>query len=415
MIAAMVAWCMAGGMLSAGDWPAFRGPQGNGVAREDRAPLHWGPDQNVRWKTALPGPGNGSPIVASGRVFLTCADSEGKERSLYCFDRKTGKQLWVRTVEFPEVELTHKTNPYCASTPASDGARVVVWHGSAGLYCYDLDGTELWSKDLGDVRHMWGFGSSPIIHRGKVILNHGPGVETFMAALDLKTGDLLWKTEEPGGANDGEKRMVGSWSTPVVATVDGKEQILCSMATRVVAYDPQNGEILWTVGGLPSERGDLVYTSPMLAGDFGVAMGGYKGPAIGFKLGGSGDVTDSNRAWREEDRQPQRIGSGVVIGDYLYLANAGPSTAQCIEIKTGKELWVDRLNGGDHWGSVVLAAGRLYVTNQKGTTHVLKPNPEKLELLASNSLDEGCNTTPAVSDGEIFLRTDEHLYCIAEE
>jgi outer membrane protein assembly factor BamB len=166
---------------------------------------------------------------------------------------------------------------------------------------------------------------------------------------------------------------------------------------------------------LPSERGDLVYTSTVIAGNLGVAMGGYKGPAIGFKLGGSGDVTDTNRIWREEDKQPQRIGSGVVVGNHLYVANAGPSTAQCIDIETGKDLWVDRLDGGDHWGSVVMAAGRLYVTGQKGITHVFKPNPEKLELLASNDLGESSNATPAISDGQIFLRTDGHLYCIAEE
>jgi outer membrane protein assembly factor BamB len=185
--------------VRAGDWPQFRGPLGNGVAQEYKAPLHWGPTNNVRWKATLPGPGNSSPIVSHGRVFVTCAEDSGKKRNLYCFDRRTGKQLWMRTVEFPIVEPTHQSNPYCGSTPVADGARVVVWHGSPGVFCYDFDGKELWKKDLGEVRNEWGYGSSPILHRGKVILNFGPGDRAFLAALDLKTGKLLWKYDEPGG------------------------------------------------------------------------------------------------------------------------------------------------------------------------------------------------------------------------
>ncbi len=411
----VIASSLLGSVLQAADWPAFRGLHGDGIAIEESAPLTWSADKNVKWKSNLPGPGNGSPIVSNGRVFLASGDAQGKKRSLLCFDRATGEKLWTKTVDFPEVEPTHETNPYCASTPVADGRRVVVWHGSAGFFCYDFDGNELWSKDVGDVKHIWGFGSSPILYDGKVILNHGPGVQTFMVALNAETGEVVWKQEEPGGANDRAGKMVGSWSTPIVTKVDGKDQLICSMPTRVVAYDPDDGKILWSCGGLPSERGDLVYTSPVIAGKLGIAMGGYKGPAIGFKLGGSGDITETGRIWREEDKQPQRIGSGVVVGNHLYVANAGPSTVQCIDVATGKDVWVDRLDGGDLWGSMVLAAGRLYVTNKKGITHVFKPNPEKLELLASNDLGEASNTTPAISNGEIFLRTDGHLYCIAGE
>ena len=228
----------------ASDWPAFRGPNGNGVASEDRAPLHWGPEENVRWKVALPGPGNSSPIVSRGRVFVTCAEDAGKKRNLYCFARPTGERLWVRTVEFPGVEPTHRTNPYCASTPVADGSRIVVWHGSAGVFCYDYDGTEVWHTELGTIRHDWGYASSPLIHHGKVILNFGPGSQTFLAALDLRTGDLLWKHSEPGGLDTTDQRMVGSWSTPVVVKIDGRDQILCSMPTRVIACDPDTGALV---------------------------------------------------------------------------------------------------------------------------------------------------------------------------
>jgi outer membrane protein assembly factor BamB len=398
----------------AADWPAFRGPSGDGIATEDKAPLHWGPEKNVRWRASLPGPGNSSPIVSQGKVFVTCAENEGKKRNLFCFDRRSGEKLWVRTVEYPAVEPTHRTNPYCASTPVTDGSNVVVWHGSAGVYCYDFEGRELWKHELGETRHDWGYASSPILYRDKVILNFGPGSRTFLAALALKDGQILWKLDEPGGLDATDKRMVGSWSTPVVIEVDGNPLILCSMPTRVIGCDPQSGSLLWHCGGLATEKVDMVYPSPVVSDGIGVAFTGWvNGPAICFKLGGSGDVTATNRLWLE--KQTQRIGSGVIVDGRLFIVCSGPGIAQCMECKTGKILWSDRLEGGESWSSVVLAAGRLYSTSRRGVTTVFRPNPEKLEVLAMNDLGEPSHATPAISDGQIFLRTDAKLYCIAED
>lgn len=402
------------GWVDAGDWPAFRGPTGDGVSSETAAPTSWGLDEHVKWKAELPGPGNSSPIVSNGRVFVTCATDQGKQRHLFCYDRTNGRKLWTRTVEYDAVEKTHKTNPYCAPTPAADGERVVVWHGSAGLYCYDFDGQPLWKNDLGRCTHMWGYASSPVIHEGKVIQFVGPGEETFLAAVDLITGKTLWRTDEPGGADANDPRLVASFSTPVIVPVNGRHQIVLSAPTRVVGYDPETGAILWWCNGLPSPRGDLVYSSVTVADGIGIALGGYKGPEMGFTLTGRGDVTASHRLWYNADNTPQRIGSGVIVGDHYYICNAGPGTAQCLELETGEEVWKARLPGGNHWGSVVLAGGLLYSTNQDGTTHVFRPTPEKFELVASNELGESSNATPAVSDGEIFIRTDEHLYCIAD-
>ncbi len=398
----------------AGDWPGFRGPAGTGVSDETGLPTNWSKTENVKWRIALPADGNSSPIVSNGRVFVTSASSDGKERSLICFDRKDGRQLWEKTVGFDKVEPTHKTNPYGASTPAADGKRVVVWHGSAGLNCYDFEGKELWSLDLGDASHIWGYASSPVISGNNVYLNFGPGKQTFMAGIDMSAGKAFWTHEEAGGNNDRNGRMVGSWSTPVLAEVDGKQQLICSMPTRVVAYNPEGGELLWSCKGLSGKNGDLVYTSPLIGEGIGVAMGGYTGPAIGFKLGGSGDITETGRLWHNTKGNPQRIGSGVIIGKYVYMANAGPGYLQCIDAETGKETWRDRGPGGNHWGAIVYADGRLYVTNQKGSTLVFKPNPEKFESIATNDLGETSNSTPAVSDGEIFIRTFKALYCIAD-
>jgi len=395
----------------AADWPQFRGPQRNGISPETNFPLTWGPDKNIKWKAPLPQPGNSSPIVSGGRVFITCAeDAHGTRRSLYCFDVKDGKKLWVQTVSYEQLDPTHQRNPYCASTPAADGRRVVVWHGSAGVHCYDHDGKELWSRDLGTFRHIWGYASSPIIYGNSIILNCGPGARSFVIALDLTSGKTLWQNDEPGGAEDRDPagKWVGSWATPVVGTVDGKDQILVAQSHHVNAYDPKTGTILWTCGG----TGDLAYADVMIGDGIAVAAAGYGGSSIGFKLGGSGDVTDSDRLWRAE-RNPQRIGTGVVIGPNLFMVSE--PALSCIEMSTGRELWKHREPTQTFWGSIVCAGDRLYVTSQQGTTLVYAADAKEFRLLGANALGEPSNSTPALSDGRIFLRTAEHLYCIAEK
>ncbi len=406
---------LATASVKAADWPAFRGPQNDGVAAETTAPTSWSATENVKWKAPLPRPGNGSPIVAAGRVFVTSAEeADGKGRSLYCFDATEGKQLWVQTVKYDKVKSTHKTNPYCGTTPVCDGKRVVVWHASAGLKCYDLEGTELWSRDLGEFDHIWGYGTSPILHKGNVILYTGPGTRNFVTAINLESGKTVWETDEPldaeGSRNAGGKYQ-GSWSTPVIVQVDGADQIVAMMTTRVNGYDPATGKVLWTCQGLRHGKGDLAYSSPVVSGDLCFVTGGFGGPAMAFKLGGSGDITDSNQLWRKE-RQPQSIGSGVAVGGYVYRPNAGPGTTDCIDPKTGEVQWTERC--GSQWASIVKVGDLLYSTDQDATTTVYKANPEEFELVAKNKLDDECNATPAVADNHLFIRTDQGLFCIGE-
>jgi outer membrane protein assembly factor BamB len=411
LLAILISACLVASSR-AGDWPAFRGPNGDGISSEKNVPLKWGPTENIRWKTPLPAPGNSSPIVSQGRVFLTCATDQGKSRGLYCFDRKTGELLWSRIVPYAEPDPTHETNPCCGSSPAADGDRVVVWHGSAGVHCYDYAGNPLWSRDLGAFKQIWGYGSSPVIHEDKVILNCGPGERTFVTAINKRDGKTIWQMDEPGGAS-GEKgapEWIGSWSTPVVARVNGRNQILVSLPDHLNAYKPEDGAILWSCDGL----GKLVYTSPAVGDGVVVSMGGYHGPAIGVRLGGSGNVTVTHRLWQSTAKNPQRIGTGVVVGKHIYMANE-QHIAQCIELESGKELWHARMPGGVIWASPVLAEDRLYVPTQNGSTVVFRPNPERFELLAENELDEPSNSTLAVSDGQIFLRTFQNLYCVGEK
>jgi len=413
------------GLSHADDWPGFRGPSGNGITPEKTAPAEWSATKNVKWKAALPRKGNGSPIVSNGRVFVTCVEDDemvGKKRSLYCFDRKDGKKLWVNTVDYPKADekdnedTTHTTNPQCSSTPAADGKAVVVWHASAGLHAYDFEGKELWKRDLGEFRHVWGYGTSPVIHGGKVLLHTGPGKRVFVTAINLSDGKTLWETDEPqkfskGDISHNEKDLwTGSWSTPIVTKVGDHEQVLCAMSSRVVAYDLATGKIVWWCDGISTPKGDTVaYSSLIVAGDLCVVIGGFNGSGFAVRLGGTGDVTATHQAWRNP-KFPQSIGSGVAVGEHVYLPFDGPIF--CLDPKTGKTVWKER--GGVFWGSAVYAAGRVYITDQKGATIVFKPSPEKLEQIAKNELGEESNSTPAVSDGQIFIRTFKNLYCIGE-
>jgi len=401
------------GPVVAEDWPFFRGPTRDGKSL-DAAPLEWGKDKNIKWSVKLPRPGNSSPIVTGSHVLLNCAeDAGGVNRSLYCFDRATGNKLWSQTVKYELKEPTHNTNPYCASTPATDGKLVVVWHGSAGLYCYDLSGKQVWKYETGPRRHIWGYGSSPIIHAGVVYLNCGPGAGHYVVAINLADGKELWKIDEPRAADDKfaeSKGWVGSWSSPMVAKINGQEQLLIFQSSKVNGYDIKTGKILWSAAG----TGDLAYTDVMIdaKSGIGLALGGYGGAGIGFSLGSTPDTAPGKQLWRTTDKPPQRIGSGVIVGNHVYLPSE-PSI-QCIDITTGKIAWSHRQPGASYWSSIVSSGDRLYATTQNGTTLVFSPDPSGFKLLATNVLGESTNATPAISKGQIFLRTSQHLFCIGE-
>jgi outer membrane protein assembly factor BamB len=408
----------------AGDWPAWRGPRGIGVSDEKDLPTKWSSKENVRWRVPLPGPGNSTPIVSRGRVFVTQA--VGERRTLLCFDRRDGTLVWQAGVTTNEKEPTHDTNPYCGASPVSDGERVIASFASDGLFCYDFAGKELWRRtDLGRQIHIWGNGASPVIYGDLCYLNFGPGETTYLLALNKRTGDIVWKKDEETGygkpatpdvrgGNREKAEYIGSWTTPVMMNVEGRDQLLMSWPRRLVAYDPENGDELWTCSGL----NPLVYTSPIYDEGIVVAMGGFGGTTIavragGRATGGSGDVTESRRLWLL-DKQPQRIGSGVVHDGHIYIHN-DPGIAECYELQTGKQVWRERLSGegssGVNWSSVMLAGGNCYTINQGGDCFVFKASP-KFELVSVNSLGEHSNSSIVPSEGELFIRTYEALWCI---
>jgi outer membrane protein assembly factor BamB len=396
-----------------GDWPAFRGPSGNGISLERGLPVQWSAAEGIAWAVELPMPGNSSPIVVGDRVFLTGAMEKGAERVLLCYDRDNGDLLWHNSLPFKGSEPTHETNPYCAATPASDGQRVFVWHGSAGIVAYDLDGRQLWHRDLGPFTHIWGNASSPVLFEDTVILYAGPGPRCLLMALDKATGNTIWERELSDVAADGGDSVEtwnGSWSTPVLHNLDGRPELILSLPGYVAGYNPRTGQEYWRCGGLTK----LVYTSPVVGKDVVVAMSGFMGASMGLRRPGadaSGDVTSTHQLWRIE-RNPQRIGTGILIGEHLYLVNE-PGVAECIEARTGRSLWKERL-GKVTWGSIIYADTRLYATDSDGTTFVINPSPAKLDLIARNLLEspQVTRATPSFSDGQIFLRTYDKLYCI---
>ena len=389
----------------ADNWPQWRGPEGTGVCAEKNLPTQWSTNQNIRWKIALPEPGNSTPILWRDRVFLTQAI--GKQRMLMSLDRANGKVLWQSGVTNAEKEPTHATNPDCSGSPMTDGERVIVSFGSPGLYCYDFAGKELWHRDLGKQLHMWGVSSSPVIHGDLCFLNFGPGERTFLIAVNKKTGATVWQHDEPGGAAD---KYIGSWSTPLVIKANGRDELILTFPQRVAAFEPKSGREMWTCRGL----NPLVYTSPIYADGIIVAMGGFNGTALAVKAGGSGDVTATNRLW-QLPKTKQRIGSAVIADGHIYILN-DPGVAECFELRSGKLVWEQRLKGpaakADNWSSLVLAGDNLYAVNQGGDGFVFKASP-KFQVVSTNRLGELTRASVAVSDGELFIRTYKNLWCVS--
>ncbi len=413
-------------LASADDWPAWRGPTGQGRSAEQALPLRWSATENVRWKVKLPAAGNSTPIIWGDRVFITQANdvtlwppkvpknfaggssagghAVAEKRSVLCFRRTDGKLLWQRDVVYREKEITHPTNPFCSASPVTDGERVIASHGSAGLVCYDLDGKELWRYDVGKLEHLWGTASSPILYGDLCIQWCGPGDRQFLLAVNKKTGVKVWETPEPDGDTGiTTKRFRGSWSTPLIARVDGRDQLLFAVPGKVKGYDPQTGKELWSASG----PGSYCYSSPLFVDGLAIF-----GPGL-VKLGGTGDLS--------KDRLRYKVGSmyistAVIAGDYLYTYN-GAGVPGCYEWKTGKDLWKSQIEGRPGgttaWGSPVHAAGRIYITDQQGSTFVFAAG-RQYQLLAANPLAERCNASIAVAHGNLFIRTHRHLWCIGK-
>ncbi|MED5278083.1 MAG: PQQ-binding-like beta-propeller repeat protein, partial [Verrucomicrobiota bacterium] len=322
-----------------GNWSSWRGDlAGTGIVRDGDLPLKWDTKKNVRWRVPLPDRGNSTPIVWGDKVFITQATESDKQRSVICFDKKNGALLWQKGVKYTKPEQTHKTNPYCSGSPVTDGRVVVANYASAGVAAYDLDGEELWHRDLGPQEHVWGNGTSPVLFGDICILYHGPGPNSTLYGLDKLSGRTLWKRkiEEKDDAKrvDGFRGrnggINGAFTTPIVVEVNGRHEVILSGANILWAFNPEDGGELWKCSGL----NPLVYTSPVYDGNVVLSMGGYFGASIAVKPGGKGDVT-AKRVWHDPRSKKNRLGTAVIRNGYAFFANMS-GFAECVDMKTGK-------------------------------------------------------------------------------
>ncbi|MBM4032629.1 MAG: PQQ-like beta-propeller repeat protein [Planctomycetes bacterium] len=403
-----------------GDWPEFRGPWGNGHAAPPGdakplgLPLTWSETENVKWKTAVPHRGWSTPVVLGGQVWLTTATTDGTDYFGVCVDAETGKVLFNERLfhaDKPE-PLGNTVNCYASPSPAIEKGRVYLHFGSYGTACLDTASHKvLWERRDIYCRHYRGPGSSPIFFENLLILTFDGVDVQFLIALDKATGATVWKTPrsmvwddvDAQGRPAAEGDFHKGFSTPLVATVGGKPQMVSPSSKCAYSYDPLTGKELWKV----HHTAHTAVLRPVFGAGLVIFCTGLGGPALwAVKPDGQGDVTNSHVAWKVGQGAP-RTPSPVIVGELLYMVS-DDGLVTCLEAATGKVVWTQRL-GGSFAASPIYADGRLYFSSQQGKTTVLKPG-RTFEVLATNTLDGGFMASPAVAGSALFLRTRTHLY-----
>ena len=436
------------------NWHQWRGPNANGVATAGDPPVQWSESTNVQWKVKLPGAGSSTPIVWGDRIILLAAintnqkpttvskvpasnlpeasqdrPEQGGDRqrrrgrggfrhstagptSLYqfvvlCLDRKTGRQLWqvVAKEEVPH-EGHHPSHGFASASPTTDGKRIFASFGSRGIFCYDMEGTRQWTRDLGDMRIKVGFGegSSPVLHGNSLIVNWDHEGDSFIVCLDAETGEEKWRMPRDEGT---------TWATPLIVEHAGAHQVITNAQTRTRSYDLSTGELIWECGG---QAGNPI-PMPVTQNGLAYCMTGFRGYAVyALPLDAKGDITEDDKTgWRRTDTGPY-VASPVLVDDLLYFTKERRGILWCVDAKTGDVRYRDRrLPGiGTLYASLTAAAGRIYIAGRDGTTVVVKHGPE-YDVLATNQLDEGIDASPVIVGKQLLLRGNEHLYCISEE
>jgi outer membrane protein assembly factor BamB len=386
----------------ADNWPRFRGPNGSGLS-DAAIPAEWRPANHL-WTTTLPAAGHGSPVVWNGRIFLLCGDEETGARSALCISAADGAILWKKDIAGSPYRH-HRFNSVATSTPAVDAERVYFTWGSPEkltIAAFLHDGTPAWEADLGPVKREHGYGSSPIIHDGVLILSNDQESDGALYALDAATGKVRWKL--PREENH------SNYATPCVyQAAGGKEQIiLSSWRLGITGVDFATGKQAWQlpVYGKKPER---AIASPVTAGEYVIANCGFVGRdkhLVVLKPGKSPGTMEE--AWRIEKNAPH-IPSAIVVGDRVFLwTDIG--IVQCVKLATGEVIWSERVPG-EFFGSPVFAGGRIFCADKTGTVAVIAA-ADKFELLARNPLEEATQSTPAIADNRMFVRTSTHLHCI---
>ena len=387
--------------VAAEDWPCWRGPRLDGSSHEKNLPLYWNATSNVLWKVEVPGSGHASPIVWRGRIFIATALPETQERLLLCLDRGTGKPIWEQTVLAAPLEHKNSLNSFASSTPATDGESVFVAfldRSQMFVAAYDFEGKQKWAVRPGPFASMHGFCSSPILYRDKVILNGDHDGDSYLVALSRADGRILWKTPR--------ENHTRSYCAPLIREMAGRTQMVLTGDKCVASYDPETGKRYWVIDG-PTEQ---FVASPVYHETLGLVFitGGFPDHHIlAIRPDGTGNVTQTHVVWRTTQGVAY-VPSPIIEGDY-FLVVSDSGVAHCFDAKTGKLAWKERL--GEEHASLVSAEDRVYFLNDKGVVNVVKVGP-RYECMAQNEIGEKCFASPALSNGQIFLRGDKHLFCV---
>ena len=387
-----------------GDWPQFRGPNSDGHVKNVVSPLEWSDSKSVAWKIAIPGLGWSSPALAQGKVFLTTAvpNDGGLSLRALALDAKTGKIVWEREVRaIAKAPKIHSKNSHASPTPVVRDGSVFVHFGALGMASLAAaDGSIQWTNFELDYPPVHGSGGSPVFHDGKLVIVCDGSTKPFVAAVDAKTGKVAWKQL---------RSVVGkinhSFVTPTVAVIDGKAQVMAPGPDHFAAYDLETGTELWRV----KAPGWSVVPQPTIGHGLVIYNHDYDSPELlAVKLGGKGDVTESNIVWRLKQGAPSSP-SPLLIGDELYFVS-DKGIASCVNAKTGERYWMERLSSDSNYSaSPIFVNGRVLFLAENGLATWVQVG-QKFAVLGKNSVPGRTLATPAFSEDAMFLRTDEHLY-----
>lgn len=400
-------------LVCAENWPQWRGPLMNGVSGEKNLPLRWGREENIAWKLALPGLSAATPAIWGDKVFLNV--TEGEQIYLWCVDKNRGSLLWKKLQGGKNIQL-NKHNPSSPS-PVTDGKNVYVLNAYGHLYGFDFGGNEIWKrelwKDYGRFGLRFGHASSPVLYEDslyvqilQVTQNNDP---SYLLRIDKQTGKTLWKADFPSPAGF---KAAEAYSTPAILKRGNNVELIVNGSDQVTGHDLTTGEEVWRVAGLSSQaQPSRIASSPIVA-DGVIYAPASERPLLAIRAGGRGSLSESHQLWTS--RNGPDVPSPVTDGTYFYIVN-DKGIARCLDAKTGREIWgPQRLKPGDYSASPVLADGKIYVVSEEGLTTVLKAGP-KFEVLAENDLADQCLSSPAISGGQIFLRTAQYLYCVGKQ
>lgn len=399
---------------SAENWPTWRGPTRDGVSSETGLPVEWDTERNIAWKLEMPTRSGSTPIIWNERIFLNVAvDDDNIE--LWALDRADGTVLWQRHLSDGNRRL-QKQN-LSSPSPVTDGERVWVMTGTGILTAFDFEGNQLWRRDIqasyGRFGLNWGYASSPLLHDGALYVQVLHGMRTddpsYLLRIDAATGETAWRVERPTQAR---RESPDSYSTPALLRYDGVTEIVLTGGDAVTGHDPETGDELWRADGLnPRREGNYRIVSSPFVRDGVIYAPTRVRPMLALRPGGRGDVLETHVLWRTDDGPD--VPSPLSDGEHLYVVN-DRGIVYVMDAKTGEPVYgPERLSRGTYSASPVLADGKIYVTNENGVTSVFRAGPE-FELLAENDFDDYCLSSPAVSEGQIFIRTTGHLYAIGE-